>query len=54
MQSLLHLYQLLAKSLARRACVCAYVHVVGWVENGTGILYAGADKYIHCDKCYQH
>ena len=36
MQSLLHLHQPLAQSLphcrSRRACVCEYVHVVGWVE----------------------
>ena len=47
-QSLLCLHQLLAQSLPCRrsshACVYARVHVVGRVENCTGILHANADK----------
>jgi len=58
-QSLLHLHhQLLGQSLphshSRHFCVCACVHVVRWVENCRGVLYAGADKYVHCDRCSWH
>ena len=52
----LHRHEPLMQSLQRchfrRACVCAYVHVVGWEETAPeSVLYTGADENIHGDRC---